>query len=110
MFREMGLKGSVCVALFLSLNLLSLSMVTSQTCPDLEECALKVVHDVVGFPNPAEPCCEILVGIGAGQAGRCLCEELRSVLPDITSDDPIITVGLNRTLALCGLPDFGQCP
>ncbi|KAK8465946.1 hypothetical protein PHAVU_009G217250 [Phaseolus vulgaris] len=111
----MGLKGSVCVGLFLSLNLLSLSIVTSQTCHHFKNCAFKVVHDVEEFQNPFEPCCEILVRIGAAEAGSCVCYLIRSFLPHITRDtglnlnDDDINDSLNRTLALCGLPNFGRC-
>ncbi|KAL9314517.1 hypothetical protein ACSQ67_019969 [Phaseolus vulgaris] len=84
----MDLKGSVCVALFLSLNLLSLSIVTSQPCPDLEQCLLDVVNvgwhesspfSTLPLPTVSSGCCGILQGLGA-RAGACLCSSVNNTL------------------------------
>nr|XP_007138457.1 hypothetical protein PHAVU_009G210600g [Phaseolus vulgaris]ESW10451.1 hypothetical protein PHAVU_009G210600g [Phaseolus vulgaris] len=104
----MGLKGSVCVALFLSLNLLSLSIVTSQTCPDLSACAslLNWVNVMVGSPPPtsSSPCCTILEGLGA-QAGACLCNATPRIF-NINLRVPIVAA-ISTTLNTCGLPNIG---
>ncbi|KAK8465947.1 hypothetical protein PHAVU_009G217301 [Phaseolus vulgaris] len=104
----MGWKGSVCVGLFLSLNLLSLSIVTSQPCPDLSTCLSDLVSLSLGGVPTEPPCCGILQGLG-GRAGGCLCDALRSAIPGITSDSLFIFFGINGTLSSCGLPDSGQC-
>nr|XP_007138536.1 hypothetical protein PHAVU_009G217300g [Phaseolus vulgaris]ESW10530.1 hypothetical protein PHAVU_009G217300g [Phaseolus vulgaris] len=108
----MGLKGSVYVALFLSLNLLSLSMVTSQTCrAALSACLLNLVNVIVGLPPPisSSRCCNILQGLGA-RASACLCNSLRASILGINLNLPL-TLAVNTTLNTCGLPNIGlrQC-
>jgi len=109
----MGWKGNVCVALFLSLNLLSLSIVTSQTsqpCPNMCACVrlLKLNVTVGSLLPPSSPCCSMLRPLGGSQAAACLCNAARDI-PDI--NEPDIAISLNTTLTDCGFNfEFRQCP
>ncbi|KAK8465948.1 hypothetical protein PHAVU_009G217351 [Phaseolus vulgaris] len=85
----MGCKGSVCVALFLSLNLLSLSIVTSQ----FEECSVDLSQIpecsgllTGGLGSPSE-CCEALARMGVSNTNTCVQDAIstglmRTPIPD----------------------------
>ncbi|KAL9314522.1 hypothetical protein ACSQ67_019974 [Phaseolus vulgaris] len=103
----MGLKGSVCVALFLSLNLLSLSIVTSQPCPNMRVCVSDLLDVMVGSPPPtsSSACCGILQGLGVG-ASSCLCNSLRPSVLGVNLNLPLtnaLVLNLNTTLNNCGV-------
>ncbi|KAL9314523.1 hypothetical protein ACSQ67_019975 [Phaseolus vulgaris] len=111
----MGLKGSVCVALFLSLNLLSVSMVTSERCrmnmAGLSACS-GMLNLSVTVGSTSE-CCDTLEGMGV-HAGVCLCDAARvKILIDIDNNFniPILSPPINTILTTCGMPHMGsaQC-
>ena len=113
LLSEMDLKGSVCVAVFLCLNLLSVSMVTSQTClmnmVGLRACSgLLNLSLIVGSPSD---CCDTLQGMGA-HAGVCLCTALKANVHGIIPDLSELSLIYNTTLSTCEMPtsEFDQCP
>jgi len=99
------------VALVLSLNLLSLSMVRSQNDPcnplDVRAClsVLGLVQVTVP-PNSSSLCCTALQGLGA-KATFCLCTALRANTLGLNINIP---VAINATITTCGLTNPGSDP
>ncbi|KAK7354492.1 hypothetical protein VNO80_19956 [Phaseolus coccineus] len=99
----MGSKGSVFVALFLSLNLLSLSIVTSQislTCSvDLSQVSA-CSGLLTGEPASPAECCKALMAMGVSDPTVCVTDAIiaglmRTPIPN--------GVSVNITLDPCGI-------
>ncbi|KAK7354491.1 hypothetical protein VNO80_19955 [Phaseolus coccineus] len=99
----MGSKGSVFVALFLSLNLLSLSVVTSQifqTC-SVDLSRLSACSGLLtGEPASPSECCNALVGMGVLEASFCVTD---AILRGIMATNFPVGVSVNITLNQCGM-------
>ncbi|XP_014489889.1 putative lipid-binding protein AIR1 [Vigna radiata var. radiata] len=83
--------------LLLSLSLVSVSVVRSQTCPNLSACVsvLNVVNVTVGvLPDPS--CCSVFPGLSSSQAEICL----RNAITTESAVAPLLgIVNLNATIS-----------
>lgn len=121
-----GTVASVYAALFLCLNLLSFTLVSSTyipsipvsvpyqkgTCPidalKLGVCAkvLNLVNAKLGSP-PTLPCCNLIKGLADLEVAACLCTALKANVLGINLDVPL---SLNIILNNCGRKNTGfQC-